>query len=86
MLAGWCSKYKDRISEVRFGFMYPALIVLIPISLIGFETDMGTAALLTCASLIILLVGGGNIRFFLGSGICSLVVLVPLPGFVDVEV
>ena len=75
VLAGWCSKYKDRISEVRFGFMYPALIVLIPVSLIGFETDMGTAALLTCASLIILLVGGGNIRFFLGSGICSLIVL-----------
>ena len=63
------------LTIICVGFMYPALIVLIPVSLIGFETDMGTAALLTCASLIILLVGGGNIRFFLGSGICSLIVL-----------
>ena len=75
VLAGWCSKHKSQMREVRFGFIYPVLIVLIPVLLIGFETDMGTAALLICASLIILLVGGGNIRFFLGSGICSLIVL-----------
>jgi len=75
VLAGWCSRHKDKMGEVRYGFIYPVLIVLVPVLLIGFETDMGTAALLTCASLIILLVGGGNIRFFVVSGLCSLAVL-----------
>ena len=60
---------------MRHGFIYPVLIVLVPVLLIGFEADMGTAALLTCASLIMLLVGGGNIRFFVVSGFISLAVL-----------
>ena len=30
VLAGWCSKYYERASEIRCGFIYPIIISLIP--------------------------------------------------------
>ncbi len=75
VLAGWCSKYQQKSSEIKIGFIYPILIALIPVSLIAVETDMGTAALLICASLIVMFVSGSNIKMFIVTACSSLGVL-----------
>ena len=75
VLAGWCSKYHQKSSEIKIGFIYPILIALIPVSLIAVETDMGTAALLICASLIVMFVSGSNIKMFIVTACSSLGVL-----------
>ena len=75
VLAGWCSKYHERASEIKCGFIYPIIISLIPVTLIAFETDMGTAALLICASLVLLFVSGSNIKMFIATASVSVVVL-----------
>ena len=71
----WCSKYYERASEIRCGFIYPIIISLIPVTLIAVETDMGTAALLICASLVLLFVSGSNIKMFIATASVSVVVL-----------
>ena len=75
VLAGWCSKYHQKSSEIKIGFIYPILIALIPVSLIAVETDMGTAALLICASLIVMFVSGSNIKMFFTTACSSVGVL-----------
>ena len=75
VLAGWCSKYHQKSSEIKIGFIYPILIALIPVSLIAVETDMGTAALLICASLIVMFVSGSNIKMFFMTACSSVGVL-----------
>ena len=75
VLAGWCSKYYERASEIKCGFIYPIIISLIPVTLIAVETDMGTAALLICASLVLLFVSGSNIKMFIATASVSVVVL-----------
>ena len=75
VLAGWCSKYHQKSSEIKIGFIYPILIALIPVSLIAVETDMGTAALLICASLIVMFVSGSNIKMFFLTACSSVGVL-----------
>ena len=75
VIAGWCSKYYERTSEIKFGFIYPVLIAIIPVSLIAVETDMGTAALLICASLIVMFVSGSNIKMFFMTACSSVGVL-----------
>ena len=75
VLAGWCSKYQQKSSEIKIGFIYPILIALIPVSLIAVETDMGTAALLICASLIVMFVSGSNIKMFFMTACSSVGVL-----------
>lgn len=75
VLAGWCSLHQERIDEPRMGFFYPLGIALIPVVLIAIETDMGSAALLTCTALIVLFVAGSRIRLFVVSAMISLFVL-----------
>ncbi len=75
MIAGWCANSEGRIREVRAGFIYPLGIALIPVALISIETDMGTAALLTCVTLTMLFVAGSRIWLFAGSAILSVLVL-----------
>ncbi|MCP4848428.1 MAG: cell division protein FtsW [Verrucomicrobiaceae bacterium] len=75
MIAGWCSDSGEGIREVRAGFIYPLGIALIPVMLIACETDMGTAALLTCVVLTMLFVAGSRIWLFAGSAVLSVCVL-----------
>ena len=75
MIAGWCAHVGERIREVRAGFIYPLGIALIPVVLIACETDMGTAALLTCVTLTMLFVAGSRVWLFAGSAVMSLLVL-----------
>jgi cell division protein FtsW len=75
IIAGWCEQAGERIREVRAGFIYPLGIALIPVVLIACETDMGTAALLTCVTLTMLFVAGSRIWLFAGSAVMSLLVL-----------
>lgn len=73
-LAAWFSKYRAETKSLVRGFVMPSLILGIPLMLILFETDMGTAAGLGAAGLIVLFVAGTRIRYFAA----SLAVAVPL--------
>lgn len=75
MVAGWCTNARECIREVRAGFIYPLGIALIPVVLIACETDMGTAALLTCVTLTMLFVAGSRIWLFAGSAVLSVFIL-----------
>lgn len=60
VIAAWMSDAGEsgRLGEVRWGFLYPLGIALVPIALIAVEPDMGSAALLTCVVLVLLFVAG----------------------------
>ncbi len=73
-LAAWFSKYRAETKSFMRGFVMPSLILGVPLMLILFETDMGTAAGLGAAGLIVLFVAGTRIRYF-GT---SLAIVVPL--------
>jgi len=73
-LAAWFSKYRAETKSFWRGFIFPSLILGVPLMLIFFETDMGTAAGLGAAGLIVLFVAGTRIRYF-GS---ALAIIVPL--------
>ncbi|MFP6873062.1 MAG: putative peptidoglycan glycosyltransferase FtsW [Verrucomicrobiales bacterium] len=75
IIAGWGAHAGERIREVRAGFIYPLGIALIPVLLIAFETDMGTAALLICVTLTMLFVAGSRVWLFAGSAAVSLLIL-----------
>ncbi len=74
MLAAWFSKYQAETKSFLRGFVVPSVILGIPLMLILFETDMGTAAGLGAAGLIVLFVAGTRLRYFLA----ALAVAVPL--------
>lgn len=69
LLAAWMSGLKERVTEIRMGFIYPLLIVVIPIALIAMETDMGTAALLGVTVLALLFIAGS--RWWLVGGMAT---------------
>jgi len=73
-LAAWFSKYRAETSTFVRGFIMPSLILGIPLMLILFETDMGTAAGLGAAGLIVLFVAGTRVRYF-GA---ALAIVIPL--------
>src|ERR1700677_1157464 len=53
-LAWWYSKYEAEVKEGLKGFVYPALIVGVPMLLIMRETDMGTTALLAATMFLVM--------------------------------
>jgi len=63
-LAAWFSKYRAETRSFLRGFVMPSVILGIPLMLILFETDMGTAAGLGAAGLIVLFVAGTRVRYF----------------------
>lgn len=58
MLAWWFTKYEQQTRELLKGFIYPALVLGIPMLLIMRETDMGTTALLAAAMFFVMFVAG----------------------------
>ncbi len=63
-LAAWFSKYRAETKSFFRGFVAPSVILGVPLMLILFETDMGTAAGLGAAGLIVLFVAGTRVRYF----------------------
>ena len=73
-LAAWFSKYRSETKSLMRGFVLPSLILGFPLMLILFETDMGTAAGLGAAGLIVLFVSGTRLRYF----VTALAIAIPL--------
>ncbi|MGD1978468.1 MAG: FtsW/RodA/SpoVE family cell cycle protein [Akkermansiaceae bacterium] len=62
-LAAWFAKYQAETKSFIRGFVIPSLILGIPLLLILFEMDMGTAAGLGGGGLIVLFVAGSRLRY-----------------------
>lgn len=72
-LAAYYAHYKAEVKKFIKGFMGPALVLGLPIGLIFFEKDMGTAAGLGAAGLAVIYIGGTKVRHFIGPVACVLV-------------
>jgi len=55
-LAAWCARHRDHRASLARGFIYPLLIMMIPIGLIAAEVDIGSALLIfiVCAAVLFL--------------------------------
>lgn len=62
-LASWFARYQAETRSFMRGFVYPSLILGVPLLLILFEWDMGTAAGLGAAGLIVLFIAGTRLRY-----------------------
>lgn len=72
-LASWFAKYQAETKSFWRGFVIPSLILGVPLLLILFEMDMGTAAGLGAAGLIVLFVSGTRMRYLGTSAVVTLV-------------
>lgn len=82
-LAAWCAANRHRSREFLRGFLFPLLIVCVPVGLIACEVDLGTAGLLFAGCTIVLYLSGAR-TFYVGgmvfAGVLALaaaVVLIP---------
>lgn len=57
-LAAWCAKYRDRRTSLTWGFVFPLLIMAIPVGLIAAEVDLGSAVLIFTVSAAMLYLAG----------------------------
>lgn len=62
-LAYWFSRYPDCGKDPVRGFLLPLAIVALPLSLVLFEVDIGTTAVLSVTSLLVLFVAGVDWKY-----------------------
>lgn len=62
-LAWWFSKFENRKKHLFMGFLLPAAIVGIPVSLIATEVDLGTTLLILSMMLLVMFVAGTSMRW-----------------------
>lgn len=78
-LAHWYAVYREDAGKLVRGFMMPGVVFGIPLLLIFFEKDMGTACALGVAGMCIMYVAGSNMFLLGGSilagfgGLCAIV-------------
>ena len=75
-LASWFCRFQSETKTLIKGFLIPGAIIGIPILLILFETDMGTAAALSGAGFIVLFLAGVRLRYLVPSVILGAMALV----------
>ncbi|HWB59068.1 MAG TPA: putative lipid II flippase FtsW [Chthoniobacteraceae bacterium] len=63
MLAWWYTKYEKETKEALRGFIWPALVMGVPLLLIMRETDMGTTALLAATMFVVMFVAGARLLY-----------------------
>ena len=66
-LAGWYSHFQTEVQSFFKGFVLPGLVMGIPVLLIFFEKDMGTAASLGGAGVLVMFVAGARIPYLAGA-------------------
>lgn len=64
-LAGWFARWQTEVPTFWKGFVIPCLLLGIPVGLILFETDMGTAVGLGAAGFAVLFAVGVRLRYLL---------------------
>ena len=62
-LAGWYTHYQTEVRSFWKGFVLPGLLMGVPVLLIFFEKDMGTAAALGMAGVVVIYVAGARMIF-----------------------
>lgn len=67
VVAAWLAHYQSETKSFKRGFFYPGMLLAIPILLIFFETDMGTAAGLGAAGLCVFYVAGTRLLYLIPS-------------------
>jgi len=60
IVARWLTTYKDESRTFRKGFAYPLLIAAVPIALIAAEIDIGSAALVTAITVMLVFIAGAR--------------------------
>jgi cell division protein FtsW len=68
-LAAWFSQYQAEIRGFWRGFVIPSALLGVPIALIFFEKDMGTAVALGAAGFCLLLIAGTRLVFLVPSAL-----------------
>lgn len=72
-LAGWYSHFQTETQSFFKGFVFPGLLMGIPVLLIFFEKDMGTAASLGGAGVLVMFVAGTRLPYLTISSVTALV-------------
>ena len=62
-LAGWYSHFQTETQSFYKGFVFPGFLMGVPVLLIFFQTDMGTAAALGGACFIVMFVAGSRLHY-----------------------
>ncbi len=62
-LAAWCATFSHRRTEFLHGFLFPLLILALPVGLIALEVDLGAAALLFTTGTAILFLAGTRLIY-----------------------
>ena len=70
-LAAWYSHYQTEGRKFLKGFVSPSILLGVPVLLIFFEKDMGTAAALATAGATVMFVAGTRIPYLVGSFIIA---------------
>lgn len=71
-LAAWYAHYQAETKKFIQGFTIPCMILAIPVALIFFEKDMGTAAALGAAGLAVVYIAGSRMLYIIPSIIAAL--------------
>lgn len=72
-LAAWYGHNQAEVRKFKKGFLIPAAILGLPIGLIFFEKDMGTAAGLGAAGLAVLFIAGARLRYLISGAVIAAV-------------
>ncbi|MFT4547495.1 MAG: cell division protein FtsW [Pseudoalteromonas tetraodonis] len=72
LLARWLTVHKAESSTFLRGFLYPLLLAGIPIGLIAFEIDIGTAALISTMAVAVVFIAGARIKFIAAAALTTL--------------
>lgn len=59
-LAWWFARFENRSGNLIYGFAIPLALIALPLSLIITEVDLGTTALISAASFVVMFVAGTN--------------------------
>ncbi|NWK56289.1 FtsW/RodA/SpoVE family cell cycle protein [Verrucomicrobiaceae bacterium N1E253] len=71
-LAAWYAHFQTEGKTFFKGFVYPCLLLGVPVLLIFFEKDMGTAVALAASGVLVMFVAGARIPYLAVSGITAL--------------
>ena len=83
VLARWLTTYRADSNKFLKGFLLPLLIAGIPIGLIAAEMDIGSAALITATSVMVVFIAGARLYYVCGaamlacSGIAAAIFYIP---------
>ncbi len=70
-LATWYAKNQAEIGKFWRGFVAPGVVLAVPLLLILFEKDMGTAVALGTAGILVMFIAGSRIRYLVPSALLA---------------